>query len=102
MSNSTTKPAKPKNSPLFPHASGRWAKKIRGNLHYFGKWDDYDAALNKWLDEKDDLLAGRKPRGKSDRLTVKDLVNRFLSVKETLRNDGELSPAHVPRVLQNL
>ncbi len=92
MSNSITKPAKPKDSPLFPHASGRWAKKIRGKFHYFGPWDDYDAALNKWLDEKDELLAGRKPRAKTAAgLTVKDLANRFLAVKKTQRDDGELS-----------
>jgi len=54
------KPAKPHDEfPLFAHAAGVWAKKIRGKLHYFGPWADHDGALAKYLGHKDDLHAGR-------------------------------------------
>ena len=75
MANSTrrdthTKPAKPHpDFPLFAHRNGSWAKNVLGKLRYFGGWNDPDAALQKWVDEKDDLLAGRTPRGKIDGLT---------------------------------
>ena len=57
-----TKPAKPKKDyPLFPHASGQWAKKVKGRILYFGIWDDPDAALTLWLHEKDYHYAGVQP-----------------------------------------
>ncbi len=81
--------------PLFPHARGYWAKKIRNKLHYFGKIaDDPDGqkALNLWLDQKDHLLAGRVPPVRREGLTLNDLANRFLTAKKHLLESGEITP----------
>jgi integrase len=87
------KPAKPTpNFPLFAHASGRWAKKIRGRLVYFGKWADPDAALTKYLTEADALHAGRSPSVDiAEGLTVRKLTGRFLTTKKRALEAGELS-----------
>src|SRR5262245_23426240 len=80
--------------PLFPHATGRWAKKVRGRLHYFGNTEGDakgNAALLKWLEEKDDLLAGRTPRTKSGGLTVGELCDRFLQAKDDALAAGEIT-----------
>jgi integrase len=87
------KPSKPyPDFPLFPHANGHWAKKIRGKLHYFGRWADWQAALDLYQAQRDDLHAGRTPRASRDGLTVSDLCNRFLTGKQALLDNGELSP----------
>ena len=101
MAKSTTRKKKskagatPDGFPLWKHPSGRWCKKIRGKAHYFGKVaDDPDGekALERFLDEKDDLLAGRTPRrhGQSGPM-VHDLLETFLDVKWGLVESGELS-----------
>jgi len=89
-----TKPDKPyPDFPLFPHASGRWCKKVRGKLHYFGRWDrgeDPMLALQRWKDQEEDLRAGRVPRVKQKGLALQDLCDRFLTTKKRLRDNGEL------------
>ena len=92
----STKPSKPRSDfPLFPHASGRWAKKVRGRFVYFGKWTDDPKgkrALDLWLDQRDELLAGRKPRPNADSATVRDLANAFLNAKRALVETHEMTP----------
>ncbi len=87
------KPGKPyPEFPLYAHAAGVWAKRIRGKLHYFGPWDDPDAALKNYLQQKDDLHAGRKPKADPEAATIKTLTNALLNHKQTLVKAGELSP----------
>lgn len=87
------KPAKPyADFPLYAHASKRWAKKIRGRTHFFGKWDDWQAALERYQYEVDYLQQGKTPPPQNqDALTVGELVNSFLEHREGLVNSGELA-----------
>lgn len=86
------KPKKPhKDFPLFPHATGRWAKKVKGKLHYFGPWAEPEKALERWLLQKDDLLAGRKPRESGDGFGIRDLANHFLTSKQHQLDLGEIT-----------
>jgi integrase len=89
---SRPKPNKPSpDFPLFPHAAGVWAKKIRGKLHYFGPWEDPQGALKKYEAEKEALHAGKKPRQESEGATIKDACNAFLNNKKALLDSGELT-----------
>jgi integrase len=86
------KPAKPRpDFPLFPHATGRWAKKIRGKLHYFGPWSDPEGALQKYREQAEALHAGRTPRPDAGALTVNDAANHFLAAKQARVDTGELA-----------
>jgi len=50
-----------------------------------------EAALLKWLDQKDDLLAGRTPRAKAGGPEVRELCNHFLTAKSRLLKSGEIT-----------
>jgi hypothetical protein len=87
-----TKPTKPyPDFPLFPHANGQWAKKIRSKFVFFGPWRDPEGALQRYLDQKHELHAGRVPRAQvQDGLTLRELVNHFLTAKQRKVDAGEL------------
>lgn len=78
------KPKKPfKDFPLFPHANGQWAKKIKGKLYYFGLWEEPDAALKRWQDH----LAGRT---RVEDITVKGLCNAFMTDRKHRLDAGDI------------
>jgi integrase len=88
-----------KDFPLSIHqGTGYWCRKVWGKVYYFGKVADDPkgvAALDRWLEVKDDRIAGREPRAVDpdpDALSVADLCNQFLSHHEERRNNGEISP----------
>ncbi len=102
------KPKKPYAAfPLTPHASGKWAKKIRGKLHYFGNWarrldgvlipiegeDGWKPALDEYTKVADALHSGRTPRKEADKdgFAVKDLCNHFLTSKKRKVDAGEMT-----------
>ena len=80
--------------PLFPHATGRWCKKIRGKSHYLGKWDDPQGALEKFNIQWPYLSKGLQPPSSDngEGCTFKTLCNEFLNYKRRKMENGELSP----------
>jgi len=89
------KPSKPyPEFPLYAHASGRWAKKIRGKTHFFGCWREPHQALTRYLAERGDLEAGRKPQRASltpaDALTVEQMVSLYIEAKKLCVDSGEM------------
>ncbi len=63
LSKPLLKGATQQDFPLYLHGSGQWTKTIKGCKWYFGT--DKDAALLKYLDEKDAIKVGRNPRARS-------------------------------------
>ncbi len=93
MSTKKQKPSKPSRLfPLYAHACGQWAKKVKGSVYYFGKWDDPDSALDQWIKVKDELLAGRQPVvWDLDSLTVGECLNIALAAKKQAVKSLEIS-----------
>ena len=90
------KASRPVGCPIFPHRSGRWARKVQGGrFAYLGKVlpdGDYGlaSAMERWLREKDFLIAGRLPPSTADGLTVAGLCNSFLTSKLRAFQAGQI------------
>jgi len=80
---------KPKDCPLFLHRNGQWAKKIKGKQHYFGT--DLDAALFRWVEEKDYLLAGRSIPKNDGKPTIEELGNLYHARGVVRVSSGEIT-----------
>lgn len=80
--------------PLYPHSSGRWAKKVRGNREFFGstlKDPKGEAAIEEWLRVKDFLLAGKPRPPKGNYVSLKDVIDSFLHHKKQAVESGEMA-----------
>lgn len=83
------KPPKPYPSfPLFAHASGKWAVKRKGQMIYFGRWDDPQGALRQYQEW---VHASERPSEAPGSPTVQQAVNAFLAAKETKVVSGEMA-----------
>ena len=74
-------------------------EKNNGRFRYFGKVaDDPDgqAALDLWLDQKDDRLAGRTSRTKAEGLAPRELLDRYVVAKRHLLDAGEITLRRPP------
>jgi integrase len=80
--------------PLTRRSDGRFQKKVRGVVFYFGK--DEETAIQQWLDQKDDILAGRGQRSTNEAgvYSVGRLINEYLTKKQNDLDIGKITARH--------
>ena len=94
VAGSKEKPDKPyPDFPLHAHSSGKWAKRIKGKVRYFGRWDDPDGALDEF---KRFMAAGEPPRPATPQrrpsaVTLGEAANRFLIAKRDAADTGTIT-----------
>ena len=105
QSRNPVRPEKPyEGFPLFAHQTGRWAKKVRQKILFFGRWgtntkgeivpvDDLEASATAALAEFNRqwpyISQGRTapPIDVGAGCTIRDLCNAFLTTKQTPEHD---------------
>ena len=94
--------------PMGPHVNGRWQKRIKGKLYYFGRWgrmidgaivqlegdDWWKPALEIFKAQIDGIHAGRgqvdTTKPDPSQLTVAAMCNKFLTSKLRLLESAEI------------
>jgi len=84
----------PSGFPLTAAAPGRWKKVINGRAHYFGPIDDPTAALLKYSEQKEALVADRVPRDQQrtleGQMTLGEMIHQFHHMMEIKFQKGLL------------
>ncbi len=94
------RPKKPSKSfPLFAHRNGQWAKKINGKHFYFGTWNDPNAALSLYKQQRNDLEAGVPVLSVGD-IGMREYCNLFMAAKVASAERGEIRDVTVQGYLQ--
>lgn len=104
-----TLPDKPyADFPLFPHQTGRWAKKIKGKIRFYGRWGNVKAGVVSPVDAVDQSAAealkefqrcwpyhseGREAPAPDDGkyVTMAQVAEAFMCNKENRLHSNELS-----------
>jgi len=87
-----TQPNRPVGCPLFLHRNGQWSRKVKGQAFYFSV--DFNAALKRWADEKDHILAGYKPPKKDGKPSMAELANLYLADSRERVKEGRVRADH--------
>ena len=83
------RPARPiLDLPWFPHVANRRATNIHRMLVYFGPWNDWEGALQKYKAQAGGLHAGSADPTVGGSLAVKALLKRFLTTKGLAKGHG--------------
>lgn len=89
-----SRPKKPyKTFPLWPHKSGSWCAVIDNRRHSFGGWSQDqkgDAALTRYHSFMETKRKGIAPLVTDHTVTVKEVVNRYLTRQFRRASSGDL------------
>ena len=92
------RPKKPRpDFPCFPMRRAAGPRRLGASSVTSARWPTTPrarAALDLWLEQKDDLLAGRTPRVSREGLTLRELLDRYVVSKRHLLDTREISSKH--------